>query len=105
MTPAFAKSRPSGNLAVRSVRSKQEPSTHCASVAECGLETVLVFLDAHGAHSLMHRRARSRSNVSKAMIELGAEGQVPGRIPFVVTALTRDRLVVKANPVERTIHK
>ncbi len=103
MTPAFAKSRPSGNLAVRSIRSEQEPSTHCASVAECGLNAGLVFVDAHGADSLMHCRARSRSDFRKTMIELGAKRQIPGRLSFVVAALTRDRLVVKANPVERTI--
>lgn len=51
----------------------------------------------------MHCRARSRRDVRKAMIELGAKRQVPGGLPFVVAALTRERLVVKANTLERTI--
>ena len=37
------------------------------------------------------------------MIEFGPKRQIPGRLSFVVRTLARNRLIVKANPVERTI--
>src|SRR5260370_22256737 len=37
------------------------------------------------------------------MIEVGAESQIPGRPSFVVAAMSRNRLVVKSNSVERTV--
>src|SRR5207249_4318240 len=50
-------------------------------------------------------RARCRRYLHETMIELRPQRKIAGRLWFFVRPVTRNRLVIETNPVERTINQ
>src|SRR5215475_6155826 len=105
VTPAFSKSRPSGDLTIGAVSSEEESTAEYSPVAELRMDAGFVFINPNSTDTLIEGRTRCHRNLRKAVVELGPQRQIPRGVSLVVCPMTRDRLIVKTNPVEGTIHK
>src|SRR5712671_5050894 len=103
--PAFAESGPAGDLTVRTIGAHEEPGIHGCSIVELGVYSIPMLLQAHRADSLKHGGAPRYGNVRQSMIEFRSQCEIPGWLAFVIGAVTRQSLIVKADAVKRAVDK
>src|SRR5262249_9977449 len=105
VTPAFSKSRPSGDLTVGAVSSEEKSTAEYSPVAELRMDAGFVFINPDSTDTLIEGRTRCRRGLRKTIVELRPQRQISGRPSFVVRSVTLNGGVVKTNAVEGTIHK